>query len=601
MDEEKLKRAAGLLKEASDMLFSVENNSNASSRRTNEGSIAETLVRARSMMQTSSNSGLYRRLNRNERLRAAATSTTKNKKEKKSKNLEKKPFEFALLRANSEESDEEDDVETLKKEKIVERGMVVLNEDDSESSVRAKIVSSLKTQYSMLGPNDFDFIKVTQKKISVLRLAENTEYNYGVVKKLAGQGLLYIRMKQAFDFVLNEPDSEQDQFYTLADEEFTESHQPDQRSTSATTRPPRTFTSTTSPQTEEFTTATQHQREEVSIATTHQTSEEFSFTTKPHTEDTGEAFYGKIVSDFPSASIAEPTEMLRYLQSKIVRGRSLDVTDDATILVGATNCIAVDRDNILETTFDELRSVEDPRITFQVEFYGELAQDSGGPRKEWIRLCNQQIKTKYFDCGLKEHLAEDYYYVGQMAAIALLQNGQAPKYFPEDILKDIFVSEESVMSPCILKLREGLDSLGIHMFARKYPQFLYLFRPQENARLTVPLILHLLKPKFSDEGSNSLMHEKAVYGKFVKYLREVAIGRRMTSLENVLQFVTGASEEPILGFSQHPSIHFMVAIVSEVKVDKEDSHTDGQVNIQLLDTQRLRQEYIDLTLNFKSA
>lgn len=177
---------------------------------------------------------------------------------------------------------------------------------------------------------------------------------------------------------------------------------------------------------------------------------------------------------------------------------------------------------------------------------------------------------------------------------------RAPKYFPEDILKDIFVSEESVISPCILKLREGLDSLGIHMFARKYPLFLYLFRPQENARLTVPLILHFPKPKFPEEGSNSLMHEKAVCGKFVKYLREVAVGRRMTSLENVLQFVTGASEEPILGFSQHPSIHFMVAIVSEVKVDKEDSHTDGQVNIKLLDTQRLKQEHIDLTLNFKS-
>ena len=94
-----------------------------------------------------------------------------------------------------------------------------------------------------------------------------------------------------------------------------------------------------------------------------------------------------------------------------MRGRSLDVTDDATILVGATNFIDVDRDNISETTFDELLSVQDPRKTFQVEFYGELAQDSGRPRKEWIRLCNQ-IKTKYFECGLKEHLAEDYYYVG---------------------------------------------------------------------------------------------------------------------------------------------------------------------------------------------
>ena len=59
---------------------------------------------------------------------------------------------------------------------IVERLMVVLNEDDGESSVRAKIVSSLKTQYSTPGPNDFDFVKVTQKRISVLRLGENTEY-----------------------------------------------------------------------------------------------------------------------------------------------------------------------------------------------------------------------------------------------------------------------------------------------------------------------------------------------------------------------------------------------------------------------------------------
>ena len=92
-----------------------------------------------------------------------------------------------------------------------------------------------------------------------------------------------------------------------------------------------------------------------------------------------------------------------------------------------------------------------------------MAQDSGGPRKEWIRLCNQHIKTKYFDHGLKEHLAEEYFFVGQMAAIALLQNGQAPKYFSEDLLNDIFVSEERKLSPCVLKLRQGLDSLGIHM------------------------------------------------------------------------------------------------------------------------------------------
>ena len=60
--------------------------------------------------------------------------------------------------------------------------------------------------------------------------------------------------------------------------------------------------------------------------------------------------------------------MFRYLQTKIGRGRSLDMTDDATILMGDTHFIAVDRDNILDTTFDELKTVQDPRVTFQVDF-----------------------------------------------------------------------------------------------------------------------------------------------------------------------------------------------------------------------------------------
>ena len=46
--------------------------------------------------------------------------------------------------------------------------------------------------------------------------------------------------------------------------------------------------------------------------------------------------------------------------------------------------------------------MKDPRITFEVQFYGEEAEDRGGPRKEWIRLCNQKIQLKYFEQGLKE-------------------------------------------------------------------------------------------------------------------------------------------------------------------------------------------------------
>ena len=95
------------------------------------------------------------------------------------------------------------------------------------------------------------------------------------------------------------------------------------------------------------------------------------------------------------------------------------------------------------------------------------------------------------------------------------------------------------------------------MFARKFPLCLFLLRPsQNNAKLTGPMLIHLLKPKFLVEGSNSLVHERAVYGKFVKYTREVTSGRRVTSLENFLEFVTGASEKPTLGFDQQPCIEF---------------------------------------------
>ena len=597
-DREKLKTAADLLKNASDMLLSVHNNSSsnvsnticATNSTTTSGSIAETLVRARSMMHTSRNTGLYRRLNRNERLRAATTAT-KNKKERKGKPLEKKPFEFALLRAKSEENDEEDVVETLKKESIVERGMVVLNEDDDEASVRAKIASSLKEQYSLLGPNDFEFVKITQKTISILRLGENTEYNYGVVKKLVGQGLLYVRIKQAFDFVLNEQvHLEDDQCCFPNNQNVTESCQPDQNSTSAATYQTGRSTSTTTSQIDQpsITTTPTFQTEGPSRTSTlihHEGS--ISTSTHQTEQDNGIQFYQKIISEFSASVIVEPTEMLRYLQRKIVYGRPLDMTNDETLLEGETNFIAVDRDNILQTTFDELKAIQDPRITFQVDFYGEMAQDSGGPRREWIRLCNQHIKQRYFENGLKEHLLEDYFFVGQMAAIALLQNGQMPRYFSEDLIDKVFVSEEREVSQCVVKLRQGLDSLGIHMFGRKFPLFLYLLRPSQNkATLTVPMLIHLLKPKFSEEGSNSLIHEKAVDGKFVKYVREVASGRRVTSLENVLEFVTGASEEPTLGFDQQPAIEFVVAVVTEAKVDHtegntENNPTEGEVSTNL--------------------
>lgn len=52
--------------------------------------------------------------------------------------------------------------------------------------------------------------------------------------------------------------------------------------------------------------------------------------------------------------------------------------------------------------------------------------------------------------------------------------------------------------------------------------FLYLLRPSQAETLTVKKVTHLLKPEFSEEGTNSRKFENAVYSQFFKYLREVA-------------------------------------------------------------------------------
>lgn len=91
---------------------------------------------------------------------------------------------------------------------IVARGIVTLGEQDSESTIREKLVSSLKDKYSIIGLNDFQFVKVAQKKISILHLSKGAEYSYEIVKKLVGQRSLYIRMKKHFQFVIDEHVSE---------------------------------------------------------------------------------------------------------------------------------------------------------------------------------------------------------------------------------------------------------------------------------------------------------------------------------------------------------------------------------------------------------
>ena len=92
-------------------------------------SVAESVTRARNLMDRSRQGGTFRRLGSNERRRSQIPrggTKGKPKRDVQTKSIKEKPFEFALL--NTKEDDTEDDF--LKKEMVVKRGIVTLGEQD---------------------------------------------------------------------------------------------------------------------------------------------------------------------------------------------------------------------------------------------------------------------------------------------------------------------------------------------------------------------------------------------------------------------------------------------------------------------------------------
>jgi len=257
--------------------------------------------------------------------------------------------------------------------------------------------------------------------------------------------------------------------------------------------------------------------------------------------------------------IENPVEILRYAQSVIVSGRPLDVQDVSESLEGETNFILINRQDVLKSAMDEVQFLKDPRLTLSVGFYGECAEDYGGPRKEFFRLCLRDIKATYFDNGLKDHLANDYSTIGLIMALSTLQNGSIPRFVKEDNLQALFSSQEP-SSPCIAKLRIGFKNLGLYEIGNAIPNFLHLFRPSQSYALSRRKLMALLSPNFSEKGSNARRFETEIYELFSKYTRLAASGQRgAITLGHILQFVTGSDEEPLLGFRVAPSIEFVEA------------------------------------------
>ena len=77
----------------------------------------------------------------------------------------------------------------------------------------------------------------------------------------------------------------------------------------------------------------------------------------------------------------------------------MNVTSLSQPLDGKTNFVCIDRYQVLKSAKKELNDIENLRFTLEVSFYGEAANDEGGPRKEFFRMCLKEIKDKYFGNG----------------------------------------------------------------------------------------------------------------------------------------------------------------------------------------------------------
>lgn len=252
-----------------------------------------------------------------------------------------------------------------------------------------------------------------------------------------------------------------------------------------------------------------------------------------------------------------PVLILKKARKHILVGRQLDVVDPSTELKGKTNFLVVDRDNLFQDALAEISLIDNLRLPLEVHFMGEGAQDFGGPRKEFFRLVLKEIKEKLFDSGLN---CRTVLYIWNNNGLSVLQNGKIPTILSEKQVQDL-VDDSLEHSPCIVNLQNGLRKVGVLQLMTKLPMFLYLFRPSDT-RLNVKNLVHLLEPKFAEEGSNTKRHQKEAYAAFNRYVKEVASGRRVTgsatlTLNYILEFVCGADEEPVLEFSISPLIKFV--------------------------------------------
>ncbi len=165
--------------------------------------VSSAVNRARLMIQQSSSKGLYSRLGKRERLRAtkplSKPADSKSKKPRVVVNEKPKVFEFVLLQ--TEESDDKG-VIVFEENMVALRGFIGLTKDASEKVIRSKLGEAIRIKFPMVTDTDFEFVRANRRRIT--KPVSVGEYNFHQIKLLAGQGCIYIKMRDGLECMLVE-------------------------------------------------------------------------------------------------------------------------------------------------------------------------------------------------------------------------------------------------------------------------------------------------------------------------------------------------------------------------------------------------------------
>ncbi|XP_015757106.1 PREDICTED: uncharacterized protein LOC107336547 [Acropora digitifera] len=266
----------------------------------------------------------------------------------------------------------------------------------------------------------------------------------------------------------------------------------------------------------------------------------------------------------------DPVTVLKIYASKFLRGRALDIANEEEPCDGKTIEIFVSRQSLYSDAMSELVTtppIQDVSYPLEVTFIGENAEDYGGPRKEFFGCAMRAIRDKlFFDTGSGQFkltqdltaLTENHYFgAGLIFGLSILQGGPLPCFMQEEQMQKLVGETTMDLSDAEKQFQLGLAKVGLLELIKCKPCLVFLLRKTAVVPLTKAKLIKLLRPRFSEEGSNQRQQENSVYRTFLEYLKEVTAGRGDTvSLQRILKFVTGSEIEPVLGYAIDPRIKF---------------------------------------------